>query len=1369
MGNQLTGIAPSQIQPTDFYLTDVVDYEFDTSLGSTRFFKVARARYKEGLAVVKVFVIHDPSLPLKSHREKLEELRARLEKASNCLPFQRVTLSDKASLLFRQYVKDSLYDRISTRPFFNNGEKQWIAFQLLCALNQCHKLGVCHGDIKSENVMVTGWSWVLLTDFASFKPTYLPEDNPSDFSYFFDTSRRRTCYIAPERFIESSWRTDSGDQGGNIDLTTSVVKKGDLTPSMDIFSAGCAIIELFTDGTAPFDLAQLLSYRSGEYSPWKILEKIEDSNIRELARHMIQKDPNHRLSAEEYLIQQRGKAFPDTFYTFLKLYIQRFASTPIMSPDARIMRVKKDLDLIKKELKLVSSSGETENTSLVILVSLLTSNLRDLNYCSSKLDALDVLKQLSEYLPPVIIMDRLVPYMLHLIQDQYPRVRAAALRTITQCLANIKTLPVNDANIFPEYILPNLSNLVQDPVVMVRVAYAENIALLAETALRFLEIIQLEMPSKSTHESNGMLSQQQISYDIELQALHEQVQQKVVQLLSDPDNIVKETLLQNGITQLCVFFGRQKANDVLLSHMITFLNDKFDWHIRGVFFDSIVGVAAYVGWHSSGILKPLLQQGLSDTEEFVIQKALSAMTSLTELGLLQKPILHEFIVEVVPFLCHPDTWVRYAAVGFISATARSLNIADMHCNLLPLVKPFLKQQVLQVGKEVVLMNALKEPLSRTIYDYILRSPHIEKLFDILQERKVMRQISRQGHKPNYSDVDEAVGQLLRKLMSQGLTEQGEDKLLALKDFMVKLNRARAGSSEKSSFDEEVGEGRVNLASAMMKSVTRRHAELFRPKDYKGEGGPNAQVRKSGKKRGTVSEFQSTVMNEEWKHMFGSTSATTEKPTEKHPKLKDVASHKEPTSPTKKDSVTSGSPKEHVETTISMSNLESSLNGTPKKDTKATTQTHPEKSIQVQYSQCKMELHNVVYKKRDQYANGMSCRDILDVASWEKRPPPSNWKPKGLLVAHLHEHRLAVNRMEVSDDHNYFTTCSNDGTVKIWECSRMEGKSVTNRSRQTYSKQGGQIKCVLFCENSNSLASCSDNGSIHILNIESGSTKITAPHTRNVDISEVGQVVDMNYADTGSQSILVYATVHGHLIGWDLRSNEVAWNLCNDPKKGLITSFSVHRQQNWLAVGTSSGTFTCWDMRFQLPITSLNHPTGARVRKLLAHPSQPSWVVASVQGNNEVSMWDLETDARYKTLWASTAPALSRTQASSHSVNGMHLGKTDTHQFLLTAGSDMRIRYWDLDYPKNSHIVATAASDPVNNTVVSYRSGLIEGTDVIQEVYSKQKGIGNDEIPRREPDTPPQGHHDVITDIKLCQTMQCLILTSSRDGVVKVWK
>lgn len=57
---------------------------------------------------------------------------------------------------------------------------------------------VVQGDIKCENVLITSTNWVYLADFASFKPTYIPYDDPSDFSFFFDTGGRRLCYLAPE-------------------------------------------------------------------------------------------------------------------------------------------------------------------------------------------------------------------------------------------------------------------------------------------------------------------------------------------------------------------------------------------------------------------------------------------------------------------------------------------------------------------------------------------------------------------------------------------------------------------------------------------------------------------------------------------------------------------------------------------------------------------------------------------------------------------------------------------------------------------------------------------------------------------------------------------------------------------------------------------------------------------------------------------------------------------------------------------------------------------------------------------------------------------------------------------------------------------
>ena len=68
--------------------------------------------YREGLFVVKVFAIQDPSLPLKTYQDQLTEIKNRLVGASNVLPFHLSILTDKASLLIRQFVKDNLCDRI---------------------------------------------------------------------------------------------------------------------------------------------------------------------------------------------------------------------------------------------------------------------------------------------------------------------------------------------------------------------------------------------------------------------------------------------------------------------------------------------------------------------------------------------------------------------------------------------------------------------------------------------------------------------------------------------------------------------------------------------------------------------------------------------------------------------------------------------------------------------------------------------------------------------------------------------------------------------------------------------------------------------------------------------------------------------------------------------------------------------------------------------------------------------------------------------------------------------------------------------------------------------------------------------------------
>jgi hypothetical protein len=45
---------------------------------------------------------------------------------------------------------------------------------------------------------------------------------------------------------------------------------------------------------------------------------------------------------------------------------------------------------------------------------------------------------------------------------------------------------------------------------------------------------------------------------------------------------------------------------------------------------------------------------------------------------------------------------------------------------------------------------------------------------------------------------------------------------------------------------------------------------------------------------------------------------------------------------------------------------------------------------------------------------------------------------------------------------------------------------------------------------------------------------------------------------GSQSVLVYATMYGSIVGWDLRAPGTAWKLENDLKRGECDIIEVRR-------------------------------------------------------------------------------------------------------------------------------------------------------------------------------------------------------------------
>ncbi|KAJ5849564.1 hypothetical protein N7455_009420 [Penicillium solitum] len=825
---------------------ELSDLVYEKSMGGGRFMKSIRARQPNGLVFIKVIMKPFPTMELEPYIKNITRERKLLSDVPNALSYQRILETATSGYLVRQYIHSSLYDRMSTRPFLEHIEKKWIAFQLLCALRDCHSLDVYHGDIKTENVLVTAWNWLYLSDFSSsFKPTFLPEDNPADFSFFFDISGRRTCYLAPERFSVAG--EEPSESGVNW--------------AMDIFSAGCVIAELFLESPI-FNLSQMYKYRKGEYSPeHSQLAKIDDPDIRELILHMIQLEPESRYSADEYLNFWKGKAFPEYFYSFLHQYMSLMTdpssgrtdvdpeSANRGEADERIERIYVDFDKVSYFLgsnnrgigalsnvpvskltgntlpvRLDPPNGESQisapqsqpDEGALIFLTLVVSNLRNTAKASARIKACDILLAFAERLSDEAKLDRILPYIMVLLTDQTDTVKVAAIRTLTQLLKMVQVVSPVNAYLFSEYIFPRLQPFVatsnSKSSAMVRAAYASCIASLAQSSLRFLDMIQalrsdtrlaalipVGFEPRWTEDATY-----HNLYDVARVDLLEYFEVHTKMLLTDTDASVRRAFL-GSVSSLCVFFGNLRANEVVLSHLNTYLNDP-DWILKCAFFEAVIGVAAYVGSLNLELyILPLMVQSMTEPEEFVVERVIRSLAAMADLGLFQRSTTWDLLNTTVGFLGHPNIWIREAAVKFVVNSAKFLSIADVHSILTPIIRPFLKIKIV-VFSDTQMLDALKRPMSRSVYEMAFlwasksdkgvfwKSPSRDGMFSLSEPGSFIPRVGQRNTSFNMAsqsknDEDE---QWLGRLRNFGMGPEDEFKLLTLKDYIwrVSLRQSR---------------------------------------------------------------------------------------------------------------------------------------------------------------------------------------------------------------------------------------------------------------------------------------------------------------------------------------------------------------------------------------------------------------------------------------------------------------------------------------------------------------------------------------------------------------------------------------------------
>uniref|UniRef100_A0A1I8B8H4 non-specific serine/threonine protein kinase n=1 Tax=Meloidogyne hapla TaxID=6305 RepID=A0A1I8B8H4_MELHA len=1168
MGNVQTSSIANQLLPFESYISDVPKLKFVESLGSTRFMKVARVEHAKGPMVVKVFVFSDQICHVEFYRDQLQQIARRLISHPNCAPFSRIYLTARSAILCRPFFKFTLYDRLSTRPFLSTIEKRWIAFQLLKAFAQLRIAMIRHGDIKSQNVLVSSSLWIRITDFAPFKPTFLPYNNPSDFTFFFDTSRRRFCYLAPERFKDNDdLLIEANRNYGNNEFINFY--EG-LTEAMDIFALGCLFVELFTDGRqVAFNLPQAIDYKlmddgSAEIYLKRLLSHISEEEFVPLIKIMLDRNPKRRR--EEFLKLSPCSSpnlFPPIFEKYLYNYFKELQEQ--LTPDALITKLYVERD------NFISMIRDLDCASVsVLFINYVCVSLRSCQSLTSKMDAISLLHQLSKLCTPALVFERIILYLANSLSDYFALVRAEALLVLKEILCSSETIPPEECRLL-DFIFPKFKVLLNDPSNLVKIALASNLGKFAQIAKRFYELNAARLRSDSPEQSSqkdANLSQmdpksarvspptgseksstrlevflskeKQHLMETEYKASQDAITEMFVTLCGSENEVRRCIFECTNLDLLCQFFGSTRIVDVLL-HMISLLNDKNDWRIRSAFYEACPILAKHLGQNRTSKLKPFLLSGLQDSEEFVVIESLRCIYLLLSQQLLASSVIFTILPDVVPFLIHPNKWLRVIVVNILTVLESLFSIADIYCKLVPLLQPFLKEQLIRLNCFDLIYETLEPPISRQIWDLLLKERYSFELISAIEERKTVEKLG--GGNDSYfsslgslsSNIKNSrykVDSLMRKIKNMGSTDERLDiKLIALKHLLGRIEKSRNKSDRSQKY--------LDLSKINLNDLERVHRKVF---DL--ERGVHRKGRELTSSHFFVDQFGT-------QHVMVNTSELIEPANVVD--LND-ANH----------------------STLNQRILDESSERILLEETLRHKQERyaDQKRITTKVSESNSEIAERIAAAAIEA--GTSSEDDKAISKEDSNSCSKkfrNTRRQNIrLLAHLYEHSGKITRLASHSAHDYIASASIDKSVKIWSSSLLQNQSQpASMSLDTFRYSQPINSCSFMGDRGNHLVMACADASLQLFDIE----RKHLIKSVQLDRQQEGPITDLY-----SFEHLIYALTH-HSSN-EIVSSAVAPSL-TDRENIIFSGDSEGSLRAWNLSTPSASTYLCGPYRRHLPI------------------------------------------------------------------------------------------------------------------------------------------------------------------------------------------
>lgn len=757
--------------------------------------------------IIKVFLKHeynDEDRQLhKKEVEIIESLQNKLFLTNNfnIAPIIKLVDDYKLGIIFRQYIKYNLSERIYLMPNLSYIEKVWITFQLLVAVNNLSSLNLVHGDLKPGNILLTSNLSVYLSDFATYKKAYIYIDDIASYTYYYGSNNsadKGGCYLAPERLIERGEKRDDNK-----------------SESMDVFSLGVIIAELFIEKNM-FNFSSLLNYKKGNndiIDVDKFLLEIENEKIRKLIYDMIKIEPEERINISDALnffaneicpISMKGYIFqfnaminssifwkpdlyvghmyrywvqiwkclfgidsePEPLFQHLNLEIANkiLLNDPFEKTSRSVFKNNEKGELFVDEFKLnfYPKNGkiiselyenknifkENENEKCVfIIIDYLLQAMEFSKYDSSKLLAMEMVRNLSKRVDDLSKLRLIIPYYITELKEQNYLIKISALNYVFEIFDSINyndlILPVTEYNYFHIYVIPFLLYFSQNN----ELDYFNNIEKIIDIEKKFLDvtlksrIMKLKEKDNEKNKNNKKINRKYLytevfsDYDISLEEFKYPIFKKVMDIIGKKNDIDLLIIIIRKLPILLELFGKSKRDD-FNTFFISNLN-KTNWLLQKESLVQITKMLNTLGKKSLvNYIIPCLDWHLTNnSEELKLIELIKSINNFLEMNYLSPEEAASFFNKLTKFILHPNIIIHNNLILLLKNIFSKLTQEESYIYLYKSLNKYMKIPLLEINYNNIIYN-LNRKLSRIIFQLELNNINY-KLFNNYECKNIL--------------------------------------------------------------------------------------------------------------------------------------------------------------------------------------------------------------------------------------------------------------------------------------------------------------------------------------------------------------------------------------------------------------------------------------------------------------------------------------------------------------------------------------------------------------------------------------------------------------------------------------------------------